>query len=196
LLGVILPQNRFTRRYRMDDLDNPNGPHHPIATDHPNATDHLNGSDPPGDVDQPVHSGRAGAIPVDWVSGACFMMRRSAFEELGGFDEAFFMYAEDMDLCWRARRAGWQVVYAPAAVVTHVQAVSTGRRPYRMLLAHHRSALRFAAKTQTGWRRAVVPGAAVVLSARLLVACARQALSPGERSTQAVHPGCAHSGLG
>jgi N-acetylglucosaminyl-diphospho-decaprenol L-rhamnosyltransferase len=147
LLGVVSPRNRFSRRYRMEDLP------------------------------EVAASGDAAVVRVDWVSGACFMVRRSAFEELGGFDEAYFMYAEDMDLCWRARRAGWEVVYAPSAVVTHVQALSTGRRPYRMLLAHHRSALRFAVRTQTGWRRAVVPGAAAVLAVRLVTACARQAAS-------------------
>ena len=46
---------------------------------------------------------------ADWVSGSCFLARRSALEELGGFDEAYFMYAEDMDLCWRAHQAGWGV---------------------------------------------------------------------------------------
>jgi N-acetylglucosaminyl-diphospho-decaprenol L-rhamnosyltransferase len=50
---------------------------------------------------------------TDWVSGACFLARRSAVDELGGFDEAYFMFAEDMDLCWRAHQAGWIVGYVP-----------------------------------------------------------------------------------
>ncbi len=113
---------------------------------------------------------------VDWVSGACFLARRRALEELGGFDEAYFMYAEDTDLCWRARRAGWGVVYVPDAVVTHVQGISTARHPYRMLVAHHRSVFRFAARTESGWRRLALPGMAVFLTLRLGVMCARQAL--------------------
>ena len=68
-----------------------------------------------------------------WVSGSCFMARRSALEELGGFDEAYFMYNEDMDLCWRAHDAGWGVGFAGTAEVTHVQGVSTARHPYRMM---------------------------------------------------------------
>jgi N-acetylglucosaminyl-diphospho-decaprenol L-rhamnosyltransferase len=113
---------------------------------------------------------------VDWVSGACFLARRRALEDLGGFDEAYFMYAEDVDLCWRARRAGWGVAYVPAAVVTHIQGLSTARRPFRMLVAHHRSVLRFAARTARGWRRALLPAVAVVLGLRLLVTSARTAV--------------------
>ena len=114
---------------------------------------------------------------VDWVSGACFLARRRALEELGGFDESYFMYAEDADLCWRARRAGWGVAYVPGAVVTHLQGVSTARRPYRMLVAHHRSVFRFASRTERGWRRLALPATAVFLVLRLGVMCARQALA-------------------
>ncbi len=113
---------------------------------------------------------------VDWVSGACFLARRRALEELHGFDESYFMYAEDTDLCWRARRAGWGVAFVPGAAVTHLQGVSTARRPYRMLAAHHRSVFRFAARTEQGWRRLALPATAVFLALRLAVLCARRAL--------------------
>ena len=113
---------------------------------------------------------------VDWVSGACFLARRRALEELHGFDESYFMYAEDTDLCWRARRAGWGVLYVPGAVVTHLQGVSTARRPYRMLIAHHRSVFHFANRTERGWRRLALPAMALFLTLRLAVMCARQAL--------------------
>ena len=128
----------------------------------------------------------AAAAAVDWVSGAFFVARRDAWEQLGGFDESYFMYAEDMDLCWRAGRAGWGVAYVPDAVVTHLQGVSTARHPYRMALEHHRSALRFAARTETGRRRILVPAAAAVLAARLVVAWIRlgwrSGLGSGRRS--------------
>ena len=107
--------------------------------------------------------------PASWPVGG-----RS--RRLGGFDEAYFMYAEDADLCWRARRAGWGVAYAPQAVVTHLQGVSTARRPFRMLVAHHRSVFRFATRTERGWRRLALPVMAVVLAVRLGVMCGRQAL--------------------
>jgi N-acetylglucosaminyl-diphospho-decaprenol L-rhamnosyltransferase len=125
---------------------------------------------------RPLDAGGDARGPADWVSGACFMARRRALEELGGFDEAYFMFAEDMDLCWRAHRAGWGVGVEPAAEVTHAEGVSRRLHPYRMIWAHHRSALRFAGRTTEGWRKVALPLAAVVLGARLVVAVADQAL--------------------
>ena len=104
---------------------------------------------------------------VDWVSGACFLVRREAFEQVGGFDESFFMYLEDVDLCWRLDRAGWRVSYAPAASVVHLQGRSTDRHPYRMILEHHRSLLRFATRSSEGWRRALLPMVAAGVVVRL-----------------------------
>ena len=113
-----------------------------------------------------------------WVSGSCFLARRRALEELGGFDEAYFMYLEDTDLCWRAHHAGWGVGFAGTAEVTHVQGVSTARDPYRMMVAHHRSALRFTFHTTTGWRRLALPLAVLVLGARMAMATLRLARTP------------------
>ena len=110
-------------------------------------------------------------VVVDWVSGACFLVRRSAFEQVGGFDESYFMYAEDVDLCWRLGRKGWSVAYVPEAEVTHRQGVSTDHHPYRMILEHHRSLLRFAARSSRGWRRAVLPLVAVGIGIRAGLAC-------------------------
>ena len=123
-------------------------------------------------------AGSADVRPVDWVSGACLLVRRSAFEAIGGFDEAYFMYAEDVDLCWRAGRAGWSVLYVPAAEVTHRQGVSTARRPYRMILEHHRSLLRFAGRSTAGWRRALLPLVAVGIAGRAVLAVARRLADP------------------
>ncbi|MHB8671410.1 MAG: glycosyltransferase family 2 protein [Acidimicrobiales bacterium] len=103
---------------------------------------------------------------VDWISGTCFLARRSAFEALGGFDEAYFMYAEDVDLCWRAWRSGWRVVYEPSARVVHAIGASSDQRPYRMIAAHHRSLLRFSAKSARGWRRLLLPFVAAGLAVR------------------------------
>lgn len=57
---------------------------------------------------------------VLWVSGACLMVRRNAWRELGGFDERFFAHMEEIDLCWRAARKGWKVTVVPESVVYHL----------------------------------------------------------------------------
>ena len=111
---------------------------------------------------------------VDWVSGAFFLARREALADLGGFDEAYFMYSEDVDLCWRAWRAGWKVVYEPAAGIRHVQGASTNHHPYRMIAEHHRALLRFAWRSNPGWRRLLVPPVALGLALRTLLAWAQR----------------------
>ncbi len=111
---------------------------------------------------------------VDWVSGACFLVRRSAFELVGGFDERYFMFAEDMALCWALREQGFRVDAISDAVVTHIEGVSRAKASREMLIAHHRSALRFEVQTAKGWRRALVPFASVVLGLRLVLVLATQ----------------------
>jgi N-acetylglucosaminyl-diphospho-decaprenol L-rhamnosyltransferase len=64
---------------------------------------------------------------VPWAIGACLLVRRSAYEAVGGFDERQWMYAEDLDLGWRLRRAGWATRYEPRAVVDHVSSASTAQ---------------------------------------------------------------------
>jgi hypothetical protein len=64
---------------------------------------------------------------VDWVSGACMLARRAALDAVGGFDEGYFLYGEEMDLCYALRQAGWQVWYEPAAVADHHGAASSRR---------------------------------------------------------------------
>ncbi|HEX9343537.1 MAG TPA: glycosyltransferase family 2 protein, partial [Actinomycetota bacterium] len=86
---------------------------------------------------------RTHPVGVDWVSGACMLVRRSAFAAAGGFDESYFMYFEDMDLCLRLARGGWRVVFEPRAAVHHTVGGSTRSAPYRKVWNHHRSALRF-----------------------------------------------------
>ena len=72
----------------------------------------------------------AGAVP--WVLGAALAIRRHAFESVGGFDRSFFMYFEEVDLCYRLSRAGWQTHFAPSATVTHVGGAST--KPLRLAM--------------------------------------------------------------
>ena len=79
----------------------------------------------------------------DWVSGSCLLARKDALAAVGGFDEAFFLYEEDVDLCLRLRRAGWGVVFTPAASVVHHLGRSTEADPARARLEYHRSHLRY-----------------------------------------------------
>ena len=115
---------------------------------------------------------------VDWVSGAAVWLRRAALDAVGGWDERYFMYVEDVDLCWRLRRDGWRVSFDPAATVVHVQGVSTARHPYRMIAAHHRSLLRFAARRWRGWRRVLLVPAVAYLAARAGCMMLARALHP------------------
>jgi N-acetylglucosaminyl-diphospho-decaprenol L-rhamnosyltransferase len=85
-----------------------------------------------------------------WLSGSCQLVRRSAFDELHGFDDAYFMYFEDVDLGYRFRQAGYRNVYEPAAEVVHSGAHSTQRDSGRMIAAHHDSARRFLQRKYPG----------------------------------------------
>jgi N-acetylglucosaminyl-diphospho-decaprenol L-rhamnosyltransferase len=113
---------------------------------------------------------------VDWVSGALVFLRRRALDSVGGWDERYFMYMEDVDLCWRLRRVGWRVAYDPAGRATHVQGASTAGRPYRMIVEHHRSVYRFAARRWQGARRLLLVPAACFLSVRAAVDMVARAL--------------------
>ena len=76
--------------------------------------------------------GTKGPQRVDYVEGACLLVRRDALEEVGGLDEGYFMYAEEVDWCKRMHAAGWEVWYQPAAKVVHIGgASSANRKPSR-----------------------------------------------------------------
>lgn len=118
----------------------------------------------------------AGGGEVDWVTGACFLARREAFEAIGGFDESYFMYVEEVDLCWRLHRAGWRVLHEPRARVFHVGGASAARRPYAMIVAHHRSLWRFARRTSEGAARLALPLVAAGVVVRGVLVSTRQLL--------------------
>ena len=81
----------------------------------------------------------ASVSPVDWVSGACLLHRRSVACDLGGLDERFFLYGEDVDFCRRAHQTGWRVHYNPALRVLHHIGGSSRQTRYRSILERHRS---------------------------------------------------------
>ena len=109
----------------------------------------------------------AGPREVDWVSGAAMLLRREAVEEVGGFDERYFMYVEDVDLCWRLRRAGYGVVYHPGFRLVHRVGRASSQQSVRMLYQHHRSMYIFFRRTYPGWKGAFLsPLVAAGLAAR------------------------------
>ena len=113
---------------------------------------------------------------VDWVSGACMLIRRSAFERVGRFDEAFFLYGEELDLTTRLRRDGWTVLYTPELEIVHEGAVSTGRSP-RTHRMHSASIYRYYAKHRaSGWRRLTLPLAWLALRTRAEIVSLRDRL--------------------
>jgi N-acetylglucosaminyl-diphospho-decaprenol L-rhamnosyltransferase len=94
--------------------------------------------------------------PAGWLSGSCLLVRRKAFDQIGGFDPSYFMYFEDVDLGQRLGRAGWLNVYAPSAVVVHSGGHSTSRDHGPMAAAHHHSAYLYLSRQFPGWRWAPV----------------------------------------
>jgi N-acetylglucosaminyl-diphospho-decaprenol L-rhamnosyltransferase len=92
------------------------------------------------------------AASVDWVSGSCVLVRREAFNEIGGFDERYFLYWEDADLCRRLRNAGWSIRFRPDARVVHVGARSSRTVKPLAIRAFHRSAyLYYATHVAPSW---------------------------------------------
>lgn len=114
-----------------------------------------------------------GPAAPDWVSGACLLIRREAYERLGGMDEGFFLYGEDMDLCARVRDSGLDIRYEPAAVARHVGGASAPSGSLLHVLATSR--VRYAAKHR-GWLAARTEAIGVALGAAThAVASVRQA---------------------
>jgi GT2 family glycosyltransferase len=106
--------------------------------------DHL--SLPPG----------AAPVPVPCLSGACLLVRRAVFEELGGLDEGFFLYHEDFDLCLRAAAAGHRVWAVPAARASHAVGGSAFQDRAEFLRRFHESRVRLLRKHHPGRRGAVL----------------------------------------
>ena len=105
------PANPWARRYRMEDR--------------------VSGTRGQGEVtaDPLAQTGQ----DVDWVVGAALMVRREILEKIGGFDEGYFMYSEELDLCRRLKAAGWQIVYLPTAQIIHHE----GKSSEQVVAARH-----------------------------------------------------------
>ncbi len=130
----------------------------------------------------------AAAARVDWVIGAALAIRRSALAEVGGLEESFFMYAEDLEWCHRAATAGWEIWYEPSATVMHLgnrsgaQAFGPGRTA-----AWLQSTYAFARQAHgPAWARAYFALNATGTGARYVAARARHAVAPSDASRRAL----------
>jgi GT2 family glycosyltransferase len=112
--------------------------------------------------------------PVDWVVGAALLVRRTAVEQIGGFDEGYFMYSEELDWCRRASQAGWGTVYLPAAHVIHYE----GKSSEQAIAARH---IRFQTSKLRYFRKYHGTAAAAVLRGFLLASFAGEWLFEGAK---------------
>lgn len=118
-----------------------------------------------------------------WLSGSCLLVRWEAFDAIGGFDERYFMYMEDVDFGDRLTAAGWDNVLCPEAKISHAKGHAAGKLPETMLPAHHESAFRFQADRLSGAVRAPLRAALWLgLKARSTVAVAQSRRQQGRHS--------------
>jgi hypothetical protein len=136
-------------------------------------------------VRDPAAYERAGS--PDWASGACLLVRRSVLEELDGWDEGFFMYCEDKDLCRRARDRGYDVRFEPAALTTHAGGASAPRPSLAHVLAQSR--VRYARKHH-GRVAAELERGGIALTA-----LTHMAISRGGRAARAGHAAALRAAL-
>lgn len=136
-------------------LLNPDGSIQPAAFRFPTLTMSLLDAFPPGEVlpgrlynswwhgryPQEQHGNTP--FPIDHPLGACMLVRYSTIQQVGGMDERYFIYSEEIEWCWRIRRAGWAIWQVPQAQVVHVGGAATQQFRQRMLVELHRSRMHF-----------------------------------------------------
>lgn len=103
--------------------------------------------------------------PVDWVNGACMMVRRDVIKQIGGLDEGYFIYAEEIDWCYRMRKAGWQVYFTADAEIIHIGGQAMNRAADKRIVLKYKGQYRFYRKHYPLWKyivlRFIVTGIAI-----------------------------------
>jgi N-acetylglucosaminyl-diphospho-decaprenol L-rhamnosyltransferase len=123
--------------------------------------------------------------PTGWLSGSLMVLRREAWEQVAGFDPKYFMYCEDMDLCRRLAVAGWQNVYVPSAVITHIGGHATRSESAAMLKEHHKALYTYLSEHYRSRRYAPLRFAlAAGLRFRYLLAARFRSLGEGAAPTR------------
>jgi N-acetylglucosaminyl-diphospho-decaprenol L-rhamnosyltransferase len=129
---------------------------------------------------------------VDWLSGCTLALRRTAMDDVGGFDPGYFLYVEDVDLGQRLRATGWRLRYEPSARVVHAVGASTSQHRGRALLAHARSLDRYQSmRLGQGPRRVLLGPLRVSLTGWVVATWVSERLTRGTRSVtgeRLVHP--------
>jgi GT2 family glycosyltransferase len=127
---------------------------------------------------------------VDAVSGACLMVRRQVIDAIHGFDPDYYLYGEDMDFCWRAKLAGWKVVYHPNAVITHFGGQGgTGKKKLYATIEWHRAMWIFYRKHRAPQvafpeRALVYSGIALKTALAVAINALRRSATPGTAKPQ------------
>ncbi|MCW2545428.1 MAG: glycosyl transferase, family 2 [Frankiales bacterium] len=120
-----------------------------------------------------------------WLSGSLMLLRREAWEQVAGFDPKYFMYCEDMDLCRRLSEAGWQNVYVPSAVITHLGGHATREVSAAMLREHHKALYMYLSEHYRRWSEWPLRfGLAMGLSLRYLMASRFRSVGEGAAPTR------------
>ena len=150
-------------------IHGPEGDPHLTTFRFPSISSELEGAARFGPISRLLHNARVPIdVPdhtreVDWLAGASLMMRRDVLEDIGLFDETFFLYFEETDLCRRAKLAGWPTVFVRESEVTHIGSVSTGMKTWaRMPQYWFDSRVHYFTKNH-GWLYAIVATKAHVL---------------------------------
>ena len=127
-------------------------------------------------------------LEPDWISGACMVVRRQAFQDVGPLDERFFMYWEDADWCKRMWQAGWKVVYNPNFAIMHTVGGSSSTAIVRSVFSFHQSTYKFFCKhNQTSYppiRLAVLSVLSLRLTAVLMTHGIRKLILPVSKETE------------
>ena len=105
---------------------------------------------------EPVVGPRIGPTEVEWVDGCCLMIRREVIDAIGPLDEQFFMYAEELDWCFNARRHGWRIVALPGTSILHHGGQSSSQVAEKSLATLIESRLRYYRKNLGIWRASLV----------------------------------------
>lgn len=126
---------------------------------------------------------------VDYVSGACLLVRRSAYDDVGGFDDTYFMYAEEVDLCYRMWQGGWQVWYQPEAEVLHMGGGSSRSIPIKRETDLYQSRVIYFLKHHGRFSATVLAGMIFVLTTlKSIVHKTLRRVSGGKCGRQVVDP--------